>query len=654
VLQRSPRLSRFLPGLAQGIDAADVSNDGSTLAVAGSDSTVRLFDPRTGRQLSAFPTGQTGQAARVLLSPDAQTVVTLGGDTTVRLWDRQGHPLGPPLGTGSPVNHPTAPEVPKGAFVRQAAFSPDGRQLVTVDQTGHGLLWDVTAERALAELPVVNLPGFKYDVAFSPDGRRIAIAGAPSLVIDSKTMQTVFRVPPGDQAGADTAVAFSPDGRLLASANGSVIDLWDLGGGREARPALPAGGVVTQVQFSADGRFLAGGRDDGTTQLWDARTFEPSGGLLVGQQGEINRTAFVSGSPLLVTATSSSVAVWDTALVRPLGSSLPGGGAAAVTSVAFSSDGRSVASTAADGRVELWQLSGGQPTGPPQMLQTNRAAAATAVSFIADNRLAVGMSDGSIVSLDAVAGRPTGPALAVGPAGVTALAFARHGDLLAVGTADGKVALVDSRRWSTRRVITSHQSGPATGLAFSPDGSLLASSGHDGHLILDDLRHSRSAALAVRAPETMGGVAYRPDGRTVAASFSGGVAVIVKAPDGTRSTPLFPGGGAVQAVGFSPNGRVLAAGSADGTVSLWDAGTQKRVGPPLAGPVPELRALAYSPTGRELMTGSSDGTTVIWNVDPPAWAARACELAGRALTRQEWAQLLPGRAYHPTCTESSR
>jgi hypothetical protein len=86
-------------------------------------------------------------------------------------------------------------------------------------------------------------------------------------------------------------------------------------------------------------------------------------------------------------------------------------------------------------------------------------------------------------------------------------------------------------------------------------------------------------------------------------------------------------------------------------VSLWDAGTQKRVGPQLAGPVPELRALAYSPTGREIMTGSSDGTTVIWNVDPAAWAARACELAGRALSRQEWAQLLPGRPYRPTCSE---
>jgi WD40 repeat protein len=639
--------------LGQGIDAADVSNDGSTVAVAGSDHTVRLFDPRTGRQLSTFPTGQTGQTARVLLSPDAQTVVTFGGDTTVRLWDRRGHALGPPLGTGSPVNHSGAPAAPKGAFVRRAAFSPDGRQLVTVDQTGHGLVWDVATERALAELPLVNLPGAKYDVAFSPDRRRIAIAGAPSLVIDSKTMEIDYRVPLGNQAGADTAVAFSPEGRLLATANGSVIELWDVGGRREARPPIPAGGVVTQLDFSPDGRLLAAGRDDGTTLLWDARTFDPAGGSLVGQQGEVDRTAFVARSPLLVTATGSSVAVWDTGLVRPLGSTLPGSGAAAVSSVAFSANGQSVASAAVDGRVEVWRLSGSQPVGPPETLGVNRATAATAVSFLAGNRqLLVGMSDGSLVSLDAIRGKPTRPALAVGPSGVTALAVARHGDVLAAGTTDGTIAVVDLRRWSKGRVIRSHQSGPVTGLAFSPDGTLLASSGVDGRLILDDLRRRRSVALAVRTPETMGEVAYRPDGRTVAAGFSGGVAMVATAPDGARATPLFPEGGAVEAVGFSPDGRLLAAGSADGTVSLWDTDTEKRVGPELSGPAPELRALTYSPTGRAIMTGSSDGTTVIWNVDPAVWAVRACELAGRTLTRQEWAELLPGRSYRPSCTES--
>jgi WD40 repeat protein len=425
--------------------------------------------------------------------------------------------------------------------------------------------------------------------------------------------------------------------------------------GRQALPALQAGGiVVNQVAFSPDGNLLAAGRADGTTLLWDARTFEPAGDPLVGQRGVVNQTVFVPGSPLLVTATPNSVALWDTALVRPLGSNLAEPGGAAITGVAFSRDGRSVASTATDGRVELWYLSAGRPVGPPVSLESGRDTPATAVSFSPDRRrLAVGMGDGSLILFDAAAADVVRPTLPVGRAGVTALAFNPRGDLLAAGEADGSIVLVDPRSWSVRHRLSSHQAGPVAGLAFSPDGSLLASSGGDGRLVLDNVRRLQSAALTVRAPETMGGVAYRLDGRRIAAAYSA-LAVVVNAPEGTRSTPLLPGGGAVEAVAFSPDGRLLATAVTDGTVSLWDPDAQTRLGPPLAGPAPQLRIMAFSPTRGELMTGSSDGTTVLWNVDPAAWANRACDLAGRTLNRQEWGELLPGRGYHPTCTGSSR
>ena len=648
-LQRSPRLARFLPGLSAGVDAADASRDGNTVAVVGSDHTVHLFDPHTGLQLFSFATGQSGQTAGVVLSPDGQTIVTLGGDATVKLWDRKGRSLGPPLGAGDQTSLPGGL---KGAYVRQAAFSPDGRALVTLDDAGHVLLWDVVAERAVAELPEVNLPLInKYDIVFSPDGTQVAVAGAPSVVVDTRTLRQVFARPAATPPGPDTSVAFSADGRMLATANGSEVAIWDVAGGREARPALTAGANVNQIQFSSDGHLLATGLVNGTTQLWDTSTFAPDGSPLVGQQGVISQTAFVPFGSLLVTATNASVAVWDTALVRPLGSAVFPGDGAAITGVAYSADGRWAAASSSLGPVELWHVTGGQPTGEPVLLSIDGPDSVTAIAFRPDGRrLVVGRSDGSIMSFDPATPEEPGRSVRVAGDGVTALAFAPGGAILAIAAEDGTIALMNPTNGSVRKVISSHPGGPVGGLAFSPDGSKLASSGADGRLIVDDVRDSGSTVLAVRTPETMNGVAYRPDGHAVAVADSGGLATVAQAPAGVRSAVLSPGGGAVEAVAFSPHGRLFATAAEDGTVRLWDPYTQQPVGTPLAGPVPGLRVLAFSPQGEEMVTGGRDGTIVFWSADPAAWAARLCDVVGRQLTRQEWAQLLPTRGYHPACT----
>ena len=356
----------------------------------------------------------------------------------------------------------------------------------------------------------------------------------------------------------------------------------------------------------------------------------------------ISQTAFVPFGSLLVTATNASVAVWDTALVRPLGSAVFPGDGAAITGVAYSADGRWAAASSSLGPVELWHVTGGQPTGEPVLLSIDGPDSVTAIAFRPDGRrLVVGRSDGSIMSFDPATPEEPGRSVRVAGDGVTALAFAPGGAILAIAAEDGTIALMNPTNGSVRKVISSHPGGSVGGLAFSPDGSKLASSGADGRLIVDDVRDSGSTVLAVRTPETMNGVAYRPDGHAVAVADSGGLATVAQAPAGVRSAVLSPGGGAVEAVAFSPHGRLFATAAEDGTVRLWDPYTQQPVGTPLAGPVPGLRVLAFSPQGEEMVTGGRDGTIVFWSADPAAWAARLCDVVGRQLTRQEWAQLLP-------------
>jgi WD40 repeat protein len=101
-------------------------------------------------------------------------------------------------------------------------------------------------------------------------------------------------------------------------------------------------------------------------------------------------------------------------------------------------------------------------------------------------------------------------------------------------------------------------------------------------------------------------------------------------------------------VRFDPRGRTLATSAADGTVRLWDVASLRQVG--LAFPAPETwSAVGFDPGGNHLVVLYENGTGLVWDVDPDRWKERACAVASRSLTRDEWEELLPGRRYQPAC-----
>lgn len=106
--------------------------------------------------------------------------------------------------------------------------------------------------------------------------------------------------------------------------------------------------------------------------------------------------------------------------------------------------------------------------------------------------------------------------------------------------------------------------------------------------------------------------------------------------------------GEVASRSFSPDGSILTTSGSEGTTALWDVRSGKQIGPPLTGP-PSPAVAAFDPTGHTLATAFQDGTVLLWDVDPASWLKRACAIAGRRLTQQEWQDFLPGRPYQPSC-----
>jgi WD40 repeat protein len=101
-------------------------------------------------------------------------------------------------------------------------------------------------------------------------------------------------------------------------------------------------------------------------------------------------------------------------------------------------------------------------------------------------------------------------------------------------------------------------------------------------------------------------------------------------------------------ISFSPDGSALATSGSDGTTALWDVRSGKQIGVPLTSP-PSPGVVAFAPTGHTLATVFQDGTVLLWDVAPASWLKRACAVAGRRLTQQEWQEFLPGRPYQPSC-----
>ena len=170
-----------------------------------------------------------------------------------------------------------------------------------------------------------------------------------------------------------------------------------------------------------------------------------------------------------------------------------------------------------------------------------------------------------------------------------------------------------------------------------------------GVRIVDVATHRQRASLY--GDEAIWDLArFTPDGRfLVGGSWKGWVRLWSTDTWKPASRPLAGHAGAILGQSMSPDGRTLATGSADGTIRLWDLRTEQPLGAALPG-LPNRGVIPqFSPDGAHLFAVYDTGRAYRWDVQPSSWARQACAVAGRRLTRSEWEDALPDRAYDPAC-----
>ena len=466
----------------------------------------------------------------------------------------------------------------------------------------------------------------------------------------------------------DSATVVSPDQQMLATAGwdgtaSGIVATIDLRTGEIREMHGQQQNWIPDLAFNPDGSLLASIDDTGDVAVWDTAL-----GLrlqaLVGHSALLRGVAWADEGRTLVTAgLDNQMMTWDLAGDRSFVRQAPRPGPqcadhCAFAHFGFTPDGRIVTLDApVDGG---WRVRYLDPQTFRQVGALPRAAIdccmapaispdGTQIATIAPLAGTVTLRDASTgarirrlfdTDAESVSRFPSAYATAT-------VAFSPDGSTVATNE-NADVLLIDPQ---TARVVARLPTKDYVEfISFSPDGRLLEGASDDGRItVWDTATHEQIWQKKIDTDVALGGQ-FSPDGSLLIAGSITGRIHMLDAATGEERTDLriLAHASLVGSLNFSPDGSIFATTGVDGLTYLWDGATGRSLGEPFY--VGGSAMNAFSQDGSTLYVSTFE-TIYAFDVAPSALIARACAIAGRTLTVDEWSRYLPDRSYEDPCLD---
>ncbi|TXT21140.1 MAG: hypothetical protein FD138_4104, partial [Planctomycetota bacterium] len=286
----------------------------------------------------------------------------------------------------------------------------------------------------------------------------------------------------------------------------------------------------------------------------------------------------------------------------------------AVTSVAFSPDGKRLASASGDarnGEVKVWDATTGHET----LTLKGHTSQVKSVAFSPDGkRLASASGDSTVKLWDAISGQET-LTLKGNQLPIDSVAFCLDGKRLASSTNDGTVKVWDAASGQELLTLMTGHSATLLSMAFSQDGKRLATSSLDKTVKVWDATNGQELLTLNGQTNGVISLAFSPDGKRLASASADRTLKVWDVTSGQETLKLKGHTGAIRSVAYSADGKWLASASSDQTAKVWDA-TSGQETLTLKGHTGYVLSVAFSPDGKRLASASLDGTVKVWDVTP--------------------------------------